>query len=108
MFRGPINLRTGVEKPAVELLELLCAPLALQGDMVDAQDTTVRSRRGLAQGNIVMLRAKGQKRHVAFRVMRHELHTQRRSIKRNRGIEIADVQDNMSDFVDLRHTIPPV
>src|SRR5205807_2292566 len=108
VFSGPVNLCPRFEEPAVELPELLCAPLDLQGDVVDAQATTLRSRRGLEEGDIVMLRAEGQKRRVALRIVRHNLHAQRCSIKRQRGIEIADVQDNVSDFVDLRHTIPPV
>src|SRR5919109_260982 len=56
----------------------------------------------------MMLHTEGQKRHVALRVVRHDLHAQRLSIKRKRGIKIADVQDDVTDFVDLRHTIPPV
>jgi hypothetical protein len=108
VFSGPVNLRPRFEEPAVELTELFCPALDLHGDVVDAQDTALSSHRGLAQGDIVMLCAKGQKRHLALRVVRHDLHTQRLSIKRHRGTEIADVQDDVSDFVDLRHTIPPV
>ena len=49
-----------------------------------------------------VVRAKGQKRHLALLVVGHQLHAQRRRIKRQRGLEIADVQDDVSNFVDPR------